>query len=607
MLSFRPDGRWRGTGILFKDTSWKIVRRISADRGCWFGVRHVVFGNEAWVGSAHFDPGCTQATHRAAADELLSKLRPTTLPIILACDINAPLKWEQTTDGSLQPVGRDGKTVGFLECTTSRGLQLVAPRPQDVNTPTSRPRQEGRAGRQIDCICVKGVLTPALEIVKDTCFSLGTDLELLRCRVQMRAERQRKTHNTRPRVWVSGPPLIEKIDQDILKTMAKQCTKPKPGRAYRDPTSVKEAVRQARVLRSPEKWKEVQKLRRQARKAWEGQRIKDAMEGDWEQVRKLRAVKNTGWDVHYAEQQETKGAHQSIHDHLEKIYSTGNQLPDLTPWQGDVQAFTEDELKNALSAGHRNKAVGVDLTSHELLQGICSTPGGLTHLLEFYNGILCTAEIPSDWNRAIMVVIPKVTFPSQPGELRPLSMGSAAAKVFARMLLTRSEPLIKLKGPEQCSGKGRQACDFIFVVSRLMQLEQEWKQGACWLKVDLAKAFDTVNRRVLTEKLLQRMGMCPEYRCWYNLLQGTDAVLQTGWDCSILEMHDGIKQGAIESPAFFSFLAETCLREASDRYKWQDLANTFPGSISTTFSTWTMACSGVKGLKGLNEDWHNGG
>ena len=176
-----------------------------------------------------------------------------------------------------------------------------------------------------------------------------------------------------------------------------------------------------------------------------------------------------------------------------------------------------------------------------------------------------------------MVVIPKVAFPSDPGDLRPLAMGSATAKLFARLLLHRTEPKIRVQGPEQCSGRGRQCSDFLFVVGRLMQLEQEWKRGTCYLKVDLAKAFDKVNRTVLTNKLQERMGMCPEFRCWYNLLRNTDAVLQTSWDSSIIHMQGGIKQGAVESPAFFSFLAETCLQEASLRYKWQDTEDAFEG------------------------------
>ena len=563
-------------GILFKETCWKIVRRLAAARGCWFRIRHVTFGNEGWVGSAHFDPACTQIVHRAAADELLAKLKPTTLPIILACDINSPIRWEHGVDGVPQPSGRDGKTIGFLEAIASRDLQLVVPRKDDLNLP-SRPRQEGRLGRQIDCICSRGVLAPSLEIVKDSHRAIGTDHELLRCAVHLCPARERASFNTRPRVWTSGPQLIDGIDQGVLKKLARECTKPKPGKAYKDPIAVKQAVKTARVSRAAAAWKEVHKLRKHARKVWENQRIQEAMQGDWEQVRKLRMVKNTGWDIHFAEKQGEGDPHQCMHEHLENIYTTGNQLPALPAWDGEVQAFTEDELKTAIAAGHRNKAVGADMTSHELLQGIMDTPGGCTHLLEFYNHILCTADIPEDWNRAIMVVIPKTSFPSEPGDLRPLSMGSAAAKVFARMLLTRSAPQIQLKGPEQCCGKGRQTCDFIFVVSRLMQLEHEWKQGTCWLKVDLAKAFDKVDRRVLVNSLEQRMGMSAEFRCWYNLLRGTDAVLQTGWDTSIIAMHDGIKQGAIESPAFFGFLAETCLHEASVRYKWHEQANTFSG------------------------------
>ena len=71
--------------------------------------------------------------------------------------------------------------------------------------------------------------------------------------------------------------------------------------------------------------------------------------------------------------------------------------------------------------------------------------------------------------------------------------------------------------------------------------------------------------------------MCPEYRCWYNLLRKTDAVLQTGWGSTTIDVPDGIKQGAIGSPAFFSFLAESCLHEAASHYIWSKQAHTGEG------------------------------
>ena len=295
-----------------------------------------------------------------------------------------------------------------------------------------------------------------------------------------------------------------------------------------------------------------------------------------------------------------------MHTHLQQIYTTGAELPDLPEWSGEVRAFTGEELDSALALSHKGKAVGADGTSLELLKGICGVEGGRTHLLEFFNQILCTGEIPDDWRTAIMVVIPKVPYPVTPADLRPLAMGSAASKVFARMLLSRTEQHISLRGPEQCSGKGRQACDFIFSVARAMQLEQEWKVGACWLKIDLAKAFDKVDRVALTSRLLDRMGMCAEYRCWYKLLQRTDALLQTGWDSSILHMQGGIKQGAVESPAFFSFLAECCLHETATRYKWADQPNTFEGLRLDSvlyMDDGVQWCKGVQGLEQRIAQW----
>ena len=160
------------------------------------------------------------------------------------------------------------------------------------------------------------------------------------------------------------------------------------------------------------KWKDVLNLRKKARKEWELRRIREATGGDWGQVKKLRAQRNVGWDTHYAEQHPEGEAHNSIHRHLEKIYTTGNELAELPPWEGEAQAFTEEELVAAVMAGGNGKAVGVDQTSNELLRGILDTPGGKGHLLEFYNQILCTAEVPTDWNRAIMVVIPKTSYPT---------------------------------------------------------------------------------------------------------------------------------------------------------------------------------------------------
>ena len=88
------------------------------------------------------------------------------------------------------------------------------------------------------------------------------------------------------------------------------------------------------------------------------------------------------------------------------------------------------------------------------------------------------------------------------------------------------------------------------------------------LKLDVAKAFDSVDRERLLGLLQVRMGDCPELRCWRSLLQDSNAVLQTPWGTSLVGMTQGIKQGAVESPGLFAMVAEVCLLEAATRYQW---------------------------------------
>ena len=57
-------------------------------------------------------------------------------------------------------------------------------------------------------------------------------------------------------------------------------------------------------------------------------------------------------------------------DHLEEIYTTGAGMPPLPLREGNMEPFTQEELQQALSKGKPGKAVGVNQTSHELMQGL---------------------------------------------------------------------------------------------------------------------------------------------------------------------------------------------------------------------------------------------
>ncbi|OLQ00668.1 Retrovirus-related Pol polyprotein from type-2 retrotransposable element R2DM [Symbiodinium microadriaticum] len=262
---------------------------------------------------------------------------------------------------------------------------------------------------------------------------------------------------------------------------------------------------------------------------------------------------------------------------LKWIYSTGQVIPPLGAWDGPIELFTMEELEQAISKGKRGKAVGVDGTSQEFLVGLAAVPGGKEALLRFFNKVYQEASIPADWNTALMVVIPKELFPVDPKSLRPLAMSSSVAKCYCRLLLGRTSGYLRHTGPSQCSGEGRQTAEYVFTVARVMELEAEWRRGVVMAKIDLHKAYDMVDRPALLGRLRQAMGDGPTFRSWHALLAETDAVLQTGWDCSRLQLDRGIKQGSIESPALFSYLAEQILEDTKAEFSWADRAQVFPG------------------------------
>ena len=60
-------------------------------------------------------------------------------------------------------------------------------------------------------------------------------------------------------------------------------------------------------------------------------------------------------------------------------------------------------------------------------------------LLRWFNEILSTGSVPEDWAEVVMVVLAKIAQQEQAKHVRPISMGSAVNKLYARMFLERSK------------------------------------------------------------------------------------------------------------------------------------------------------------------------
>ena len=213
--------------------------------------------------------------------------------------------------------------------------------------------------------------------------------------------------------------------------------------------------------------------------------------------------------------------------------------------------------------------MGPDTVPHELL-AICDSDTEGPKLLDWMNSILATGEIPHDWGEVVMIVLAKISRPEVVKHVRPISMGSAVSKLFARLLLKKSMTQLGQPTSRQCASQGRRRTDYVFSMTRLMSLEREWKWGLQWIKLDLRKAFDKVSRVRLIQMIRERLGLTWLSRAWHRLLQPTQAFLQTLWGSAEISMTSGIKQGAVESLCLCILLADVCFEEASRRFRWSE-------------------------------------
>ena len=100
------------------------------------------------------------------------------------------------------------------------------------------------------------------------------------------------------------------------------------------------------------------------------------------------------------------------------------------------------------------------------------------------------------------------------------------------------------------------------------------------VKLDIAKAFDSMDRCMLLDRLRARIGDTIEFRALRALLVNTEATLQSAWGTNTFQMGSGIKQGAIESPMLFSFLMDVILSDAAMRKNAEGPCKALPRSGS---------------------------
>lgn len=169
----------------------------------------------------------------------------------------------------------------------------------------------------------------------------------------------------------------------------------------------------------------------------------------------------------------------------------------------------------------------------------------------------------SHLNQAYMILLKKKAQPAEIRDYRPISLIHSFGKLVTKCLAKRLSKL--LDGLVQCNQsafiKGRRIHDnFRSVKNTCMELHKR-KDPAIMLKIDIAKAFDTVSWSFLLE-ILAHMGFGRRWRNWISTLLSTAStkILLNGQPGRRICHARGLRQGDPLSPMLFVITMEVLNR-----------------------------------------------
>ena len=215
--------------------------------------------------------------------------------------------------------------------------------------------------------------------------------------------------------------------------------------------------------------------------------------------------------------------------------------------------FSEAAVSLFLSKLDPRKSPGPDGIHPAILRGLA--PLIAAPLASLFSRTL-EEGVPADWRTAVVTPIHKKGRRDVPDNYRPISLTSVVCKVqefFLREAITGHVTRLSLINPAQhgfVAGRST-LTSLLTVVDQITRWREEGLGvDACFL--DFAKAFDTVNHRLLLVKL-ERLGIAPKVRAWIAsfLMTRTFQVRVLDANSQAQPAPSGVPQGSVLGPLLF--------------------------------------------------------
>ena len=180
--------------------------------------------------------------------------------------------------------------------------------------------------------------------------------------------------------------------------------------------------------------------------------------------------------------------------------------PSKNPQGGDSvpedfldRPFTPDEVKSVINTLKDGKAAGHDHIPNEALKN--APDSFLRHLIVLFNRVKDQSTVPRAWKRGRVVLIHKSGDEADIMNYRPITVLTCMSSTFSKTLDKRLRVVVENKNilGESQNGfrKGRSGEDSAFVLHSILWKASAKKKKTHLAFLDVAKAYDSVNRQAL--------------------------------------------------------------------------------------------------------------
>ena len=217
--------------------------------------------------------------------------------------------------------------------------------------------------------------------------------------------------------------------------------------------------------------------------------------------------------------------------------------------------FTIAEVRKIAASLNNGKAFGWDNIPSEFLKN--APEFAFSVMTSLFNKIKNTGNLPDGWNCGRITLVHKRGMRAKLGNYRPITVLVSLSGFFSKLLNQRLIDVVEthnLLGETQNGfRKGRSGADNVFVLNTILWKAKALKEEVHLGFVDISKAYDSVNRDILWQKL-ERIGIRGAFLDTLKALYSGDSVRcsYNNTETGSVYLRRGLRQGCSLSPLLFA-------------------------------------------------------